>query len=85
MSHGNLGKLANGRGEENLERICRKIAADETRHEVFYTRIVSEVFDRDPEEALLAYRSMLKRLIAMPGGLMSDGRDARPCSSTTRR
>ena len=39
MSHGNLGKLASARGEQNLERICRKIAADETRHEVFYTRM----------------------------------------------
>jgi acyl-[acyl-carrier-protein] desaturase len=76
LSHGNLARLASEHGEETLGKICRKIAADETRHEVFYTRIVGEIFARDPEEALLAYRTMLKRLIAMPGGRMTDGRDA---------
>ncbi|MHC5539264.1 acyl-ACP desaturase [Singulisphaera rosea] len=75
LSHGNLAKVAGGRGEENLARICRKIAADETRHEIFYTKTVAEVFERDPEGAILAYRGMLRRLIAMPGSRMEDGRD----------
>lgn len=72
ISHGNVAKLAVASGEDGLARICRKIAADETRHEVFYTRIVGELFERDPETTLLAYRSVLKRLIAMPGSRMSD-------------
>jgi acyl-[acyl-carrier-protein] desaturase len=75
ISHGNLARLALERGEENLARICRKIAADETRHEVFYTKIVAELFERDPEATLFAYRSMLRRLIAMPGSRMTDGSD----------
>jgi acyl-[acyl-carrier-protein] desaturase len=75
ISHGNLAKLADGWGEESLAKICRKIAADETRHEVFYTRVVNELFEHDPEATLLAYRSMLRRLIAMPGSRMTDGRD----------
>ncbi len=75
ITHGNLGHLAIKKGEENLGKICRKIAADETRHEVFYTKIVSELFERDPDGALLSYRTMLRRLIAMPGALMTDGRD----------
>jgi acyl-[acyl-carrier-protein] desaturase len=75
VSHGNLAKLAGERGEENLARICRKIASDETRHEVFYTRMVAELFEREPEETLLAYRTMLRRLIAMPGSRMFDGED----------
>lgn len=75
ISHGNLARLAQERGEENLARICRKIAGDETRHEVFYTKIVAELFERDPEPTLLAYRNMLKRLIAMPGSRMTDGQD----------
>ena len=49
MTHGNLARLAFERGEENLARICRKIAADETRHEIFYTKVVAELFERDPE------------------------------------
>jgi acyl-[acyl-carrier-protein] desaturase len=75
LSHGNLARIAHEHGEENLARICRKIAADETRHEVFYTKIVAELFERDPEPTLLAYRTMLRRLIAMPGSNMTDGGD----------
>ena len=75
MTHGNLARHAFEQGEENLARICRKIAADETRHEVFYTKVVAELFDRDPERTLLSYRTMLRRLIAMPGSQMTDGRD----------
>src|SRR5436309_572646 len=70
-----LARLARDRGEENLATICHKIAADEARHEVFYTKVVAELFDRDPEGAILAYRTMLRRLIAMPGTRMGDGRD----------
>lgn len=73
VTHGNVAKLAQSCGDDGLAKICRKIAADETRHEVFYTRIVAELFEREPEAALLAYRSVLKRLIAMPGSRMSDG------------
>ncbi|WP_240907417.1 acyl-ACP desaturase [Paludisphaera rhizosphaerae] len=73
LSHGNVARIAVKCGEEGLAKICRKIAADETRHEVFYTRIVAELFERDPEATLLAYHSVLRRLIAMPGSRMTDG------------
>jgi acyl-[acyl-carrier-protein] desaturase len=75
ITHGNVGKLAAAQGEENLARICRKIAGDETRHETFYTRVIGEVMDRDPEGGVLAYRTMLRGKIAMPGKLMFDGHD----------
>ena len=75
LTHGNLARLAFEQGEENLARICRKIAADEARHEIFYTKVVAELFERDPEATLFAYRSMLRRLIAMPGSRMTDGTD----------
>ena len=75
ITHGNVGKLAAAQGEENLARICRKIAGDETRHETFYTRVVGEVMNRDPEGAIFAYRAMLKGKIGMPGKLMFDGHD----------
>ena len=70
VTHGNVGRLATVHGDENLARICWKIAGDETRHEVFYTRVISEVMERDPDGGMLAYREMLKGLIAMPGRLM---------------
>ncbi len=75
ISHGNVAKLVADQGEENLARICRKIAADETRHEVFYTRVVGELMERDPEGAVLAYRQILRGIISMPARLMSDGKD----------
>ncbi len=75
ISHGNVAKLVADQGEENLARICRKIAADETRHEVFYTRVVGEIMDRDPEGGVLAYRQILRGIISMPARLMFDGKD----------
>jgi acyl-[acyl-carrier-protein] desaturase len=75
ISHGNVARLAGRQGDDNLARICRKIAADETRHETFYTRVIGEVMERDPEGGVLAYRAVLKGLIAMPGRRMTDGRD----------
>ena len=51
ISHGNVGKIAAAQGDENLGRICRRIAGDEARHETFYTRIVGQMIERDPEAA----------------------------------
>ncbi len=75
ISHGNVAQMAASQGEENLARICRKIGADEIRHETFYTRVIKEVMERDPQEGVLAYRAMIKGLVAMPGKLMFDGKD----------
>jgi acyl-[acyl-carrier-protein] desaturase len=75
ISHNNVAQMAARQGEDNLARICRKIAADETRHETFYTRVIREVMERDPEEGVLAYREMIRALVAMPGKLMFDGKD----------
>ena len=75
ISHGNLGKIAARQGDENLARICQKIAADEARHEAFYTRVVGQAMEHDPETAVLAFRSMLKGVISMPGRRMFDGKD----------
>jgi acyl-[acyl-carrier-protein] desaturase len=75
VTHGNVARLAAAQGEANLARICRRIAGDEARHETFYTRVVREIMDRDPEGGVLAYRKVLKGIIAMPGRLMFDGKD----------
>ena len=75
ISHANVGRLAAVNGDENLARICRKIAGDESRHELFYTRMMGEVMKRDPAQALLVFRDMMRRVIAMPGRLMTDGRN----------
>jgi acyl-[acyl-carrier-protein] desaturase len=75
ISHANVGKLVAAQGDENLTRICKKIAADEARHEAFYTRVMGRVFELDPEGALATCRSMFRKIIVMPGRRMYDGQD----------
>ncbi len=73
VSHGNVAKLAMAQGDDALARICRRIAGDESRHETFYTKVVGQIMEQDPEGALLAFRSLLRDKISMPGRLMADG------------
>ncbi len=75
VSHGNCGKLAAAAGDPALGKICQRIAGDESRHETFYTRMMGETFRVDPEGAMLAFRNMLRTVIAMPGRLVYDGKD----------
>ena len=76
ISHGNVGRLAGREGDRQLARICGMIASDEARHETFYTRMMGHVLEHDPAGGILAFRSMLRGLIAMPGRHMDDGRDS---------
>ena len=75
LSHNNVGRLAASSGDPNLARICGVIAADEARHEAFYTRMMTAVLEHDPAGGILAFRSMLRGRIAMPGRFMDDGKD----------
>ena len=75
ISHSNVGRIAARKGDANLGRICGMIASDEARHEAFYTRMMTRVLDLDPAGGILAFRSMLRGLIAMPGRFMDDGSD----------
>jgi len=75
ISHRNVARMAGREGDPNLARICGIIAGDEARHEAFYTRMMGRVLDLDPDGGILAFRSMLRGLIAMPGRLMENGRD----------
>ncbi len=75
ISHGNVGKLAAVAGDPALSKICQRIAGDESRHETFYTRMMGHVFTIAPNEGVMAFRNMLRSMIAMPGRLMFDGKD----------
>jgi len=75
ISHGNVGRMAAKEGDPNLARICGMIAGDESRHETFYTRMMGRVLDQDPDGGILAFQSMLRGVITMPGRFMDDGRD----------
>jgi acyl-[acyl-carrier-protein] desaturase len=75
VSHKNVGRIVETQGDANLARICARIAGDESRHELFYTRMMDAVLDRDPEGGMLAIRRIIRGLVAMPGKLMYDGKD----------
>ena len=75
VSHNNVGRLAAGEGAASLREICGRIAGDEARHEAFYTRMMGAVLDQDPEGGVATCGEMLRRVIAMPGRLMYDGKD----------
>ena len=75
ISHANVGKLAADEDNPELEGICRRIAADEARHEAFYTRMMEAVLDLDTQGGMITCGQMLRRVIAMPGRLMFDGKD----------
>jgi acyl-[acyl-carrier-protein] desaturase len=75
ISHSNVGRMAARDGDLNLARVCGVIAGDEARHEAFYTRMMNEVLEHDPAGGILAFRSMLRGTIAMPGRFMEDGTD----------
>lgn len=75
ISHDNVGRLARTQGDTSLARICRRIAGDESRHEAFYTAAMGQVLNQDPDGGLVTIGTMLRRVIAMPGRLMTDGKD----------
>ncbi|MFI5379614.1 MAG: acyl-ACP desaturase [Tepidisphaerales bacterium] len=75
ISHGNCGRLVAAQGDGNLAKICQRIAGDESRHETFYTRMMQRVLESDPAGGILAFRAVIRGLIAMPGRLMYDGKD----------
>lgn len=72
ISHGNTARHAADYGDAILGQICGAIAADESRHEIAYTRIVDELFVRDPHGAMLAFADMMRKQIVMPAHLMDD-------------
>lgn len=72
ISHRGTARIAREQGDEKLSEICTAIAKDELRHESFYRSVMHEVFQRDPNAAMTAYASMMKRTIAMPANRMTD-------------
>lgn len=75
ISHDNTAQHAKRYGDTKLATICKMIAADEKRHEIAYTRVMSRIFELDPNNSILAFEEMMKKKITMPAHLMFDGKD----------
>lgn len=72
ISHGHTAHQALEYGDEVLGKICGSISADESRHEIAYTKIVDEIFRLDPSGAVLAFANMMRKQIVMPAHWMDD-------------
>jgi len=72
ISHGHTGFEAAKYGDDVLAKICGSIAADESRHEIAYTKIVDQLFERDPDGTMMAFADMMRKQIVMPAHLMND-------------
>ncbi|MDN3687942.1 acyl-ACP desaturase [Cyclobacterium jeungdonense] len=73
ISHVNTGKLADKAGDLVLGKICKQIAGDEARHEKAYKSFMTEIFQIDPNGAMLAFEKMMRKQIVMPAVLMGEG------------
>ncbi len=73
ISHVNTGKLADKAGDNTLSRICKTIAGDEARHEKAYKTFMAKVFEIDPNGAIKAFDTMMRKQIVMPALLMDKG------------
>lgn len=67
VSHGSTARIAREKGDDTLAKICGVIAADESRHEVAYTRTMDAIFKKDPNNAMLAFADMMRKKIVMVG------------------
>lgn len=75
ISHANVGRIAGAQGDGALSKICLRIAGDEARHETFYTTMMGKVLDQDAEGGMITIGALFRKVIAMPGRLMTDGKD----------
>ena len=73
ISHVNTGRFAEKCGDSVLGNICATIGGDEARHEEAYKRFFGEILRIDAAGAVTAFALMMRKKIAMPARLMSDG------------
>lgn len=66
ISHRRVADLAKKQDNPYLAKLCATIAADEARHAFAYKAFISQIFEVDPSEMMLAFEDMMKKKIVMP-------------------
>ncbi len=66
ISHRRTATLAKNYGNGQLSKICGMIASDEMRHAKAYKSFISNIFEVDPSEMMLAFEDMMRKKIVMP-------------------
>jgi acyl-[acyl-carrier-protein] desaturase len=72
ISHRRTASLAKQAGCLQLSKICGVIAADEMRHAKAYKAFVSEIFQVDASEMMLAFEDMMRKKIVMPAHFLRE-------------
>lgn len=73
VSHKSVAHQAGEAGDDHLRKICDLVGTDEARHARFYKGATRLLFQADPDGALVAFASMMKKQIGMPAERMYDG------------
>lgn len=66
ISHRRVAQFAKQQGDTLLAKMCGVIASDEARHAKAYKSFVTQIFEVDPSEMMLAFEDMMRKKIVMP-------------------
>ncbi|SOE22374.1 acyl-[acyl-carrier-protein] desaturase [Spirosomataceae bacterium TFI 002] len=72
VSHRRTATLAKQFGNTTLSKICGVIASDELRHYKAYKSFVSQIFEIDSSEMMLAFEDMMRKKIVMPAHFLRE-------------
>ncbi len=72
ISHRRTATLAKKFGNNLLSKMCGVIASDEMRHAKAYKTFISNIFEVDPSEMMLAFEDMMKKKIVMPAHFLRE-------------
>lgn len=72
ISHRRTATLAKKYNNNLLSKMCGVIASDEMRHAKAYKTFISNIFEVDPSEMMLAFEDMMKKKIVMPAHFLRE-------------
>ena len=72
ISHNRVAKLAKGKGNIQLSKMCKIISGDEMRHHNAYSEFVERIFTVDPSQMMMAFHYMMKQKITMPAHFLRE-------------
>jgi len=72
ITHRRVATACKRQGNARLAKICAAVAADEMRHAYAYMDFINLLFEYDPSEVMIAFSTMMKHGILMPGHMMQE-------------
>jgi acyl-[acyl-carrier-protein] desaturase len=72
LSHRRVAQFAKQEGDDLLAKICGYVASDEARHANAYKSFVTNIFEIDPGEMMLAFEDVMRKGILMPAHFLRE-------------